>query len=207
MSPLAASRRRQVSGRAVSSDAGTTLAELTVAMALTTVIMAVFTTVIVQMYQISNTIMSRETAQAQVHLAYVRVDRQLRYAYGLTEPGQVGTDWYAEYVTTNTGPAICGQLRLNAAAEQLQSRSWPRGQTPPTTWTVLASDVSGTTPFTFYEADSTYGGVQQLQVLLTANVGAGESAATRQIGDKFTARNTSVRTKTLKPADACIVRS
>jgi hypothetical protein len=202
---MTAPLRRRVSRPAVGDDAGTTLAELMVALALTMVVTAVFITAIVALYQVSNVTNAREIAQAQVHMAFVRVDRQIRYAAGITTPGQVGADWYAEYVTTNTGPAICGQLRLNAAAEQLQWRSWNRGQTPPTTWAVLASDLSGTTPFTFYEANS-YGGVQQLEVQLTATVGSGKAVATRQINEKFTARNTSLRTRTLKPADACIVR-
>lgn len=205
MNPRTVTRRQRVSGLAVGGDAGTTLIELMVALALTTVVMAIFTTTLVQMFQVSNKSHALEVAQAQVHTAFVRVDRQLRYAYGITTPGQVGAHWYAEYVTTNTGPAVCGQLRLNTVAAQLQWRTWTRGQTPSNTWTVLASKVSGVTPFTFHEAD-TYGGVQQLQLKLSATDGAGATAATRQIDEKFTARNTSLRTQLIKPADACIVR-
>ncbi|HET9518882.1 MAG TPA: prepilin-type N-terminal cleavage/methylation domain-containing protein [Actinoplanes sp.] len=199
---------RWVRRLAVADDAGMTLAELMVSMALTTVIMSLFTTGIVQLYQVSNVTQSREVAQSQVRTAWVRVEREVRYAAGITTPGQVGGDWYVEYVTTNTGPAVCGQLRLSDAAGQLQWRTWTRGQTPPTSWTVLASFVSewaGVAPFRFYSANS-FGGVQQLELLLTANVGSGKTAASKQIGWRITARNTSLQTETTKPADACIVR-
>jgi prepilin-type N-terminal cleavage/methylation domain-containing protein len=170
-------------------DEGFSLIEVVVSMSVMAVFMAMMTTGIVQVYRVINTTDAMSAAQAQANIAFLRLDREIRYASDLSTEGQVGSDWYVEYLTTFTGTPACTELRLHVANGQLQRRSWTQGGTVPTTWTVLASGVSATRPFTFRSADSTYN-YPRLALNLTAQAGGGRTASTRQMSVTFTAQNT-----------------
>jgi prepilin-type N-terminal cleavage/methylation domain-containing protein len=177
------------------ADGGLTLMELVVGMSVMSIFMTIFSTGIVQMYRAANKNEATSTAQSQLNLAFLRLDKQIRYAAGVSAPDVYGPDQYVEYLTTNTGTAICTQLRLELATGQLQQRTWTQDATPlaPTGWNVLASGVTSTQPFTFAAADDTYN-FQRLQLRLETSSGAGETASSKQTDITFTAMNTSLST-------------
>jgi hypothetical protein len=193
------SRRR---GRARTEDDGVTMIDVVVAMTLMSVFMSIFTGMVVQMFRSANKNLSIARAQSQVTNAYLRLDKEIRYAAGISAPGSVGADSYVEYLTTNTGVATCTELRLNAASGQLQRRSWPQAGTPPapSAWLPLAAAVSSTKPFTFAAADDTYN-FQRLRLTLVASAGGGTTAASRQTDVMFTALNTTLATSS---ATVCV---
>jgi prepilin-type N-terminal cleavage/methylation domain-containing protein len=184
-----------------SGDAGLTLIELVVSMLIMSIFMVMFTGGILQMYRAANKTESATVAQAQVNLVFLRLDREVRYASGISLPGTYLGDWYVEYVNTSSGTAVCTGLRLNVASGQLQRRTWselaapaPTAAPDPTSWRSLASDVTSVTqPFTFLPADDT-ASFQRLELDIASTSGAGTTGSTRRTDITFTALNTSLTT-------------
>lgn len=170
-------------------DEGITLIEVLVALVLMSVVMAVFTGAIIKIYHVNGREQSTTDAQAQVNVAFIRLDRELRYAAGVSTPGTVAGDPYVEYLTTNTGASVCTELRLHTVSgvSQLQWRRWTQ-PSQPGAFGPLVVGVTGSTPFTVHPADATYA-FQRLEVNLTAGTGT-----TRQSDVTFTALNTAVAT-------------
>ena len=167
-------------------EAGVTLLELTVAMTVMSIFGTIFVGGIAQMYRVTNRVEAVAIAQAQVNVAFHRMDTRIRYATGLSTPGPAtGTDRYVEYLTSNTGTEICGELRLQGSTSRLQWRQWTRGQTPGG-WTLLASNVSSATPFTVTPA--TVGTAYQT---LTVSLSSTANGGTKQFRTVFAALNSS----------------
>jgi Tfp pilus assembly protein PilV len=183
-------------GSARTDDAGVTMIDVVVAMTLMSVFMSIFTGAVVQMFRSASKNLAIARAQSQVTNAYLRLDKEIRYAAGISDPGPVGADTYVEYLTNNTGVATCTELRLNSASGQLQRRSWPQAGTPPapTAWVPLASAVSSAKPFTLWPADAATLSFQRLQLTLDATAGSGATAAKRRTDVTFTALNTTPST-------------
>jgi len=127
-------------------DRGVTLAELAVTTGIMSVVMAIFTTAVVQLFQAADKNESVATTQAQLNNAFLRLDRELRYAAGF---GPVRSDTagnlFVEYINTGTasGTPECAQLELYAATRTLRRQVWPQqtGQKPRNTWAVLAGSI------------------------------------------------------------------
>jgi prepilin-type N-terminal cleavage/methylation domain-containing protein len=165
-------------------DDGVTLMELVVAMTLMSVFGTIFVSGIAQMYRAANHAEAVATAQSQVTTAFGRLDTQIRYATGLSTPGPAtGADRYVEYLTSNTGTEVCGEVRLRGTTSLLQWRQWKRGD-PPGGWTVLASGVSSATPFTV--TPTTTGSTSQT---LTISLTSAVSGRTKQFRTTFAALN------------------
>ncbi len=186
---------RATTARRASPDAGITLIEVVVAMTIMTIAMAVFTGGILQLHRAANRTEATANAQSQVNIAFLRLDKEIRYAAGISTPGTVGSDSYVEFLTTYTGTAVCTELRLQVAAKQLQRRTWVQGSSPlaPSPWIPMASEVSSTLPFTLSVPDATFN-FQRLRVRLLATSGAGGTATSKQTDVTFTALNTSLTT-------------
>jgi type II secretory pathway pseudopilin PulG len=175
-------------------DAGVTLIEVAVTTGVMAVAMAVFGSGIVQMYGSANKNESMAIAQTQLHNAFLRLDRDIRYASGISPPARTGNDnWYVEYVIANTGVARCTQLRLLAARGLLQSRTGRQGG-PVGGWTTLASYLTTPREFTLTPASTDGAPHQQLTVAFTLQAGTGSSRTRREAAYSFTALNTSVDT-------------
>lgn len=181
---------RRVVRRVRRGDAGLTLIEVVVSMTIMVIFMSIFTAGMLQMTRTANRNEVIYRAQAQVNLVFLRLDRELRYASGISTPGPVGANSYVEYLTTNTGVQKCTQLRLVPARRQLQSRTWVQGQTPlqPTNWVPMASDVESDQPFRSYAPDDTHQ-FQRLRVDLRAVVGTGDRSVSKRTDVTFTALN------------------
>jgi prepilin-type N-terminal cleavage/methylation domain-containing protein len=182
---------RRIPWPGVSDDAGVTLTELLVALSILTVVMTIFTTGIVQMYRSSNVGDARSTAQQQVSLALLRLDRQVRYAAEIGAPRAVGAGQYVEVLRPATGGRQeCLQVR--SAGGLLQQRTWAAGVSPaaPTPWSVLASGVTSATPFSLLAPlDTDTIGYQRLRVRLTTTAGGGAASVTKSSDITFTALN------------------
>jgi type II secretory pathway pseudopilin PulG len=176
------------------ADAGVSLVELTVVLSIMSVVMGLFGAGIVQVHSSARSSEAMSIAAAQLHNAFLRLDRDIRYASGISVPGQVGSTWYVEYQVTNTGHDDCTQLRILAGSGQLQSRT-SRDDGVVGDWTVLASSVTSPQQFSRTAATSSGAQHQQLGVALTVQSGSGSSLRRRQAGFTFTALNTSIDTE------------
>lgn len=186
-------------------DDGITLIEVMVAMVVMAVVMIVFTTATIQIYRSTNQVQGAADAASQINIAYIRLDKEIRYATAISSPSTTG-DPEVEYLTTFTGTPTCTELRVQTlnGIPQLRWRSWPQSATDLTSYTfvTLVAGVvapSGAAPFTVTpdspvdpNAAST---VQQLEVRLAA-----ASSPGRQIDISFTALNSNA---TLSSATAC----
>jgi prepilin-type N-terminal cleavage/methylation domain-containing protein len=198
-------------GRAITGDimimglpaqAGVTLIEVLVAMTLMTIFMSMVTTGVVQMYRAANKSESISIAQSQLRIAFQRLDKEVRYASGISRPGSGvdGSAFYVEYLTTNDGARRCRALRLRDNKLQ-QHVVWTEGAPQAQVWNTLAAGVSvlapsydgavaGVTagPFTFFPADATTD-YQRLQLSITATYGSGTTATRKDFRINFTALN------------------
>lgn len=177
-------RRREELG----SDAGVTLIETLVALSLLGVVLTLFTAGVVPMYRAAERVESAGSAQAQLHAAFQRLDREVRYAYDVTPAGNIGGTWYVEYRVSAAGAPTCVGLRLHDT--QLQRRTWVESRigATATAWLPLASGVRAGpagVPFELLPADAT-AGVERLRLRLT--VGTGTTAAETDVS--LTAMNT-----------------
>ncbi len=178
-------------------DRGVTLIEVVTAMSIMSILMVIFTGGILEVYRFANRSEAAAAASTQLNIAFMRLDKEVRYASGISTPGTVGVDHYVEYLITNTGTPVCVELRLDVADRQLQRRTWVQGSPPGslTAWTPLTSGVSGDQPFTTRPADATFS-YQRLTVTLTADAGSGSTARATEGSVTFTALNTSFESST-----------
>ena len=171
--------------------------EIVTTLAIMSIAMSIFTTGILQIYRFVNKTESMSITQSQINLAVLRLDKELRYAAGISTPGLLGADWYVEYLTTNTGTATCTGLRLTVTTTQpqLQLRTWPQGTypSPAPGWATMASEVNSTQPFTVIAPDQDVA-YQRLRLTLTASAGTAPTATATQTDVTFTALDTSLGT-------------
>ena len=177
----------------LTGDDGVSMVEVTVSMVVMSVLMAMFLTSVVQVFRAANKTDAVATAQSQISIAFQRLDREIRYAEGVSSP-TTSAPWYVEYVTAHTGTAVCTQLWLDTTAGQLKRRTWNQGGTYSRIVGVpIASGITATQPFTVYSPDTVYN-VQRLRVRLSATSGQGPSGSTQNVDVTFTAMNTSLST-------------
>jgi type II secretory pathway pseudopilin PulG len=182
---------RRPAGRRT-DDAGFSLIDMVVAMSVLSIVLAIFTGAVVRMFNAAAATEARADASAQITIAVMRLDKEIRYADGISQPGSAAGDPYVEYLTTGTGSPVCVELRVHGG--QLQRRSWAQGGSiPRNTWLPLATGVTATTPFTRYPAGSTYT-FQRLKLSVTATGGGGRTTAAKTTDVTFTALNTSLAT-------------
>jgi len=169
-------------------DDGVTLVELVVAMTIMSIFMSIFTAVAVQMFKFESDTESATSAKTQIHLAFLRLDREIRYASGISTP----TSTFVEYVRTDTQTPQCTELWLDSASKALRTRTWSQGSTPASNWVTLATDASATTPFTLLPASPPYT-TQRLNLTITVGPNGG-NGPTRVMNATFTAQNTTTST-------------
>jgi prepilin-type N-terminal cleavage/methylation domain-containing protein len=130
-------------------DAGLSLIEVMMTMTVLSVVTLVFTTGIVQVYSANRRMEAQSVGESQLHAAFQRFDRELRYGSSISEPGIVGQRHYVDFAEAD--PTQCVRLRLDANAQPngedgagvLQLIRWKLG-TPPTgtsAWTTIASNL------------------------------------------------------------------
>jgi prepilin-type N-terminal cleavage/methylation domain-containing protein len=192
---------RSIRGASIRDDeAGFSLIELMVAMAIFTVFIAIVLTSVVAISRsaVRTQLVGQSTNSTLV--VFGILDRQVRYADSINFPG-VGASGnrYVEFrvpaASTVSGlQAICYQWRFSVANSQLESRQWnennPAGAT---SWspklTDVADDGDPTHPFQMISANNTDKPRQQL--LVTLNPGANAQNAGASMSTTFIARNSS----------------
>ncbi len=173
-----------------SDDAGVTLLEVVVGMVIMSFVMLVFTAGLLSVVRAAGHSETVAMNRSQLNVAFDRLDRQIRYASGISVPGTAGGDSYVEFQTDGPGGALCTQLRLNATAHRLEQRTWSKGAAPGAAWTILASGLSAAEPFRRLSAGSG-SAVQRLRLLLTADLPPGSTGQAPQTDITFSALNTS----------------
>jgi prepilin-type N-terminal cleavage/methylation domain-containing protein len=173
-------------------DRGFTMTEIVVTMSVMSVVMAIFTAGVVQMYNTSNKTESLAVSQDQSNTAFLRLDKQIRYASGISTPGTAGGAPYVEYLLSGSGTATCYELRLTES--KLQQRIWPQGGSIALSpWTVLSNGVSSGQPFTYLPPDATFN-FQRLRLQLTSTYGGNQTLSSANTDITFTALNTTLGT-------------
>jgi type II secretory pathway component PulJ len=192
-----------------SDDAGTSLLELVVGMAIMAIFMGIFTTAIVVMTKTASKVEAVTAADTQVNQAFLTLDKSVRYASAITTTGisSASGDWYVEFDTTNSSAEQCTQLRVDRASSQLQQRTWVvpvSGAPTASSWKPLASyltntaEVTGSSdapfsvPAALTTATSSY---QRLTITLVSTAG-GTNTATSRSSMTFTALNSSATATT-----------
>lgn len=185
--------------RRPSGDGGFTLIETAVGMVVMSIFLALFTGSVVAMFGSSNHSQAVAHTAQQIDNAFTKLDRQVRYASYVGEPGQDPNDagnWYVEFQDSNTTPATCYQLRVDQTSQALQQRSWS-GSGTPGPWQQFATGVlngAGTgaaAPFAVTAATGTVTSAQ-LTVHLVTGEGSGSDGSQSQSSMTFTALNSTV---------------
>jgi hypothetical protein len=173
-------------------DGGLTLVDVLVSMTIMTVVMAMFTSGIVQMYGMVNGTDSKSVAQSQVSIALLRLDKDIRYASGISIPYLLSGNQHVDFLLPTAGSPMCVQLRV--AAGKLQRRTWTWNVNPfaAKPWVTLASGITSPTPFS-YTGSTTDIVYQRLTVDLKATAGSGAAVVTRNNKVTYTALNTTAK--------------
>ncbi|MEV4132321.1 hypothetical protein AB0J72_09165 [Dactylosporangium sp. NPDC049742] len=185
-------------------DDGVTLAEMAVTTGIMSAVMAIFTTGVVQLFQAGNNNMLVAMTQSQLNTAFLRLDRNVRYAAGISrEHTDTAGNMLVEYLNTEVTAGLepeCAQLELNRANKVLRRQVWPQGAKLPGRWVVLANEIDVAKSSFKLLPPETDTGYQRLRIVLVvaSNPGRGQAEATTEI--TFTALNSTSNTK---PAQIC----
>ena len=163
-------------------DAGFTMIDMMVAMTLMTIIMAIFTGTIVRMYRVAGNVDGKSAAQASINIAMQRLDREVRYAKGISTPYLVNGNQYVDMLSfQRVGTANIQQcIQVRMVNGVLAQRTWTFNASPLnlSAWIPLASRLTSATPFTYRPPNDSVG-YQQLTVALAG--GSGSSADSNTI--------------------------
>lgn len=181
--------------RSVRRDAGLSVVEVVVAMAVTSLLLGALATAVVGLLGAYGKVQDTELANDRGRVVLDRLDRDLRQASVVNQPGVVGGSAYAEYETdvgAAGAPSTCTQWRLDSAGHVLAVRSWPPLPAPTAApaWNTVATrvvnDLAAEPPFQVTPAG---GAVQhaQLTVQLRLGLSRGQSLTRATV----TARNSS----------------
>jgi prepilin-type N-terminal cleavage/methylation domain-containing protein len=187
-------------------DQGVTLVETLVAMSIFSVVLTIFMAAVLSMTTSTGRVNATTDAGDGVRAAFLKLDRQVRYADAINQPVQTSAGrWYVEFRTSqraNGQPTLCTQWRYDPTVQEMQVRTWNDGQVPAATFRTITTDVlppqpSGSSPFTVALADGDHAN-QKLAVALTAGSGTGAYAGRASMQTSFVARNSS----TASPSNA-----
>lgn len=182
--------------RGAGGDAGSTLLEVLVALAIMSGVGALATAGIMQMRASVSRNESLSEVASQLHVAFQRLDREVRYASGVRDPSQARSaqGWlYVEYELVSGGVTRCVQLRVGGAGGALQRRA-KVGAAAAGPWSTLTTGLGAGARFSKQDASTAQYPHQQLTVALPAEAGAGSHRTGRQADYTFTALNTSAET-------------
>jgi Tfp pilus assembly protein PilW len=186
--------RRMVRSRRTGDDSGVTLIDVMVAMTLMSVVVAVFTAGIIDMYRSADHAGSTAEAQTRTVSAFNRLERQVRYAERITAPRLLANgDYIVEFAMNDSVNSLqCLQLRIPVNGGDLTVRQWTAGSTPakPATTIVTGITKPSAQPFTRKGAGTAGSNFDRLQVKVSTTAGSGRNKQTRAFDLQFTALNT-----------------
>lgn len=187
--------------RDANRDAGFTMVELLIALAIFSIFLTIVLTSVITLTKQSTTAqVTAKSSSAELAL-FQRLDHEIRYADSINWPGAGASgDWYIEFDTpaesTSTGIALCTQWRFDPNAHVIQMRTWNNtvGVSPTNVWDTLLTNVAVEStpnyPFALIPASAAGSSEQEFQL----TVGTGNAnVAGAAISSVFVARNSSVQ--------------
>lgn len=169
-------------------DAGVSLVEVVVSMTIMSIFMAIVTAAAVQMFRYEADTVTATSAKTQIHIAFLRLDKDIRYASAISVPDPS----YVEYLRTDLRDSVCTELWMDPADRQLRQRTWVQGTTPGSSWSTIVSGVSATQPFTLEPPVLPFS-TQRLRVNVVV-APAGDTGPSRVMDVTFTAANSTSST-------------
>lgn len=124
-------------------DAGFSLAEVLVSMAIMSIVMAIASSGFYDMFHTSDTAETTAAAQAELQASFNKLDREVRYASRVSPGYADTTTWYIDYVfVDDAGDNQCVQLSLPRAGGTLKRRQYPiQGGVPSGAGTAIANNL------------------------------------------------------------------
>jgi prepilin-type N-terminal cleavage/methylation domain-containing protein len=178
-------------------DHGMTLAEVLIGLGVLSVVMAIATGGIVQVFAAIGRADAASISQSQMQLAFATLDKEVRYASWVRPPADTGRYVYVEFLSAvaQTRERRCHRAVVDSVAGTLRLQSW-RPNTVPGAGRIVAQHLVTTASvavFTLMEPDTATDSVtathQRLQVRLTSRFGNGSRAGTVSSDVTFTALN------------------
>ncbi|MCL3862848.1 type II secretion system protein [Actinotalea sp. K2] len=200
---------RLLRGRSSEDDEGMTLVELLVAMAIFSVVLAVFFGGLMTMTRSAVRAQDVTDSGDAVRKAFQMMDKQIRYANSINSPGPGASGaHYVEFLTTSLPGGqepLCTQWRFDPTARVLQVRTWrdvPTGTR--SAWNTIATDVrndmlgdlaAGIAPNPPFVLERAGGTLTRQQLMVSVDVGRGSagpgSVTGADVATVFVARNSS----------------
>ena len=148
------------------SDAGFSLTEMVVILALVSIVGTIALTIILSVFRTQRTVMSRSDAQQQMQLAVDQVASEIRSADGVYNPTTITGGWeLVSYSTKASATPTCTEWQYLNADGSLRSRNWPtswRTTGGVTQWRTVATGLSNhttsTAPFSLANDTTAYSG-------------------------------------------------
>lgn len=182
--------------RRLRGDGGFSLTEVMLSMSIMSVVMAVATTGLIQMFRSTDLAETRSLTQTALLQSFAKLDRDVRYADRINAPyTRPNGDFAVDYVLPDDrGVLQCVRLTLTATGA-LTRLQWPQASTPdgavPSTVALdLASGNGAATPFTVTPGGVGDSNFDRLQVQLASTVGVPGAGSQRSFDLQFTALNT-----------------
>jgi prepilin-type N-terminal cleavage/methylation domain-containing protein len=189
-------------------DAGFSLTEVLVSMAVMSIVMAIAGTGFYDMYHATDTAETSAMAQTELQATFNKLDREVRYASRVSEGYADTTTWYIDFVYLNdAGDNQCVQLSLPKEGGTLKRREWPFQGAPTAPGVAIANSlVSGRldnstpqqmiNPFLLEASGDGGSALDRLNLKINSVVGADPTKqGVREYDLQFTAMNTLVRAK------------
>ena len=193
-------------------DAGFSMAEVLVSMAVMSIVMAIASTGFYEMFHTTDTAEASATAQVELQAAFNKLDREIRYAYRVNEAYSDTTNWYIDYVfIDDAGKNQCVQLSLPRAGGTLKRRQWPypaaiSGPAAAVANNLISARLDNGTPkqlinpFVLEASGDGGSDLDRLNVKVNSVVGADQSKqGLREYDLQFTAMNTLSRANYNRP--------
>ncbi|MFI7541661.1 type II secretion system protein J [Actinoplanes sp. NPDC049599] len=123
-------------------DAGFSLAEVLVSMAVMSIVMAIASSGFYTMFHTSDTAETTAAAQAELQATFNKLDREIRYASRISDGYADSTTFYIDFVfLDDAGANQCVQLSLPKAGGTMKRRQWPLQGTPSGSGTAVANNL------------------------------------------------------------------
>lgn len=191
------------------ADAGMSITELIISMAIFSMVIVVFLSAVSTMAK--TTVRSEATSDStsQMRNVFARFDKEARYASEINSPATVSGAIYIEYLvpaSARDGEGMCVQWRYVKADKVLQRRTWTPGDASSVSnWMTMVTDLrndltlTGEQPFTVHRAGTIGGKVylhQTLDLFLDAGLAGSGDARGSQLDTTFVALNSSTASVT-----------
>lgn len=190
------------------ADAGFSLAEVLVSMAVMSIVMAIAGTGFYDMFHTTDTAETSAAAQVELQATFNKLDREVRYASRVSDAYADSAAWYIDFVyADDAGNNQCVQLSLPRNGGTLKRREWPFQGIPSAPGVAVASNLVSarydtgtppqlTNPFLLEASGDGGSALDRLNLKVNSVVGTDPTKqGIRQYDLQFTAMNTLVRAK------------